>query len=74
MDWIDEKLDRIKSQGKLGFLGWVAGKALFSMGLGILLVSYFPGSAWISIGWALIVLSVVVSIPALKAVFGKRYL
>lgn len=42
----------------------VSAKSLFSLGLGIILATYYPGSGWAIAGWILIAFSLVESIPS----------
>jgi hypothetical protein len=71
MGWFSEKFERIKSMGFKGFACWIFAKFLFGVGLGLLIARYFPYE-WILWGWGLIILSIIISLPALKAAFGKR--
>ena len=50
----------------------VASKMLFALGFGLLLAFYFNWTGWEYLGWLFIVLSFVVGIPVLKAVFGEK--
>lgn len=70
-EWAVKKFDRIKKAPMSTVAGWIFGKFFFGIGLGILLVAYFPNTAWIWAGWLFIVLSILVALPALKTVFGK---
>ena len=69
--WCVKKLDKLRRASASTVIGWATGKFLVGLGIGVLLATYFTGSAWEIHGWWLIVLGIVVSIPACLAVFKK---
>ena len=69
MHTIEEKLDKVKNMHTSNFVFWVAGKALFGLGLGILLPVYFSNAGWVIAGWMLIGFAIILMIPALIAAF-----
>ncbi|MBZ1345404.1 MAG: hypothetical protein KY055_02100 [Candidatus Nealsonbacteria bacterium] len=52
---------------------WITmlGKGIGGIGLGILLVSYLPEHNWLLYGWMLILVSLILHIPIIKAVLKK---
>lgn len=71
MGFVKNAFERIKKQSLSTVFCWVFAKFLFGVGLGLLLAEYLVGYNWTNIGWLLILISIIISIPALKAVFGK---
>ena len=46
-------------------------KVIFTLGLGALLAVYLKGANWQIIGWVLIIISLVLSIPSAYAILKK---
>lgn len=72
---IQKKMDKLYKGGPAVLFTWAAAKFLFGVGLGVLLATYFPDApkdGWEIWGWTLILFSLVVSIPALRAVFNNK--
>jgi hypothetical protein len=72
MDWIEQKLEKIKNQDTPYFLGWVVGKFFFGLGIGALLAVYYPRAAWEIHGWWLISLAIIVCLPTVYNVFLRK--
>lgn len=60
-------VDKIKALPTPLFVLHFASKAVFTFGLGILLASYLKG-----LGWWIVGLGVVLSIPSVIKIFGKH--
>ena len=71
MGFFKDKTMRIAQGGFGAMFCWATSKFLFGVGLGMLLAFYLPDGPWLWIGWALIVLSFLVGLPAAKAAFCK---
>ena len=50
----------------------VSAKSIFSLGLGIVLVSYLPGSGWSIAGWILMAFAVIESLPSTYLIFHHK--
>jgi len=70
--WYNKQISLLKKQDNLVVFSWVASKALFALGLGMLLGYKYTQIAWDQWGWTLIVISIIVGIPALK-VWWKEF-
>jgi hypothetical protein len=70
----NEKMEKVRAMHQTNFIFWVFGKFLGGLGLGILLATYFwnPLNYWLVAGWIIIAFAVILQIPALSAVFGKK--
>ena len=69
---LEEKFEKIKTLHFSNFAFWVFGKFLIGLGIGILLPVYFQAAGWAIAGWMLIVFAIILQIPAITAVFGKK--
>lgn len=65
---------KVRAMHQTNFIFWVFGKFLGGLGLGILLATYFwdPLNYWLVAGWIILAFAVILQIPALSAVFGKK--
>ena len=71
MSFFTNKIARIVDAGVVAVFGWLLGKFLFGVGLGVLLAVYLPCDRWVWVGWAAIIASLLVSAPAAKAAWCK---
>jgi len=69
---LEEKFEKIKTLHLSNFIFWILGKFLIGLGIGILLVAYYPASGWVIAGWMLIVFAIILQIPAIISVFGRK--
>ena len=71
MDWVQKKLDKIRSLGTMPFLMYVGAKFLFGLGLAFLIAGLYPGAGWIFWGLVFIVVSIIFAVPVIRSVFKK---
>ena len=65
--WVKDKHKKIRSASTAILLTWVLAKFLFGVGLGVLLVVYVGSittNQWLTAGWGLVALSVILGIAA----------
>ncbi|WGI17758.1 hypothetical protein [Methanonatronarchaeum sp. AMET-Sl] len=72
MDWYLEKFNEFKKQSNRILFITIFAKFLFGVGLGALLASYFQAHDWILWGWILIIVSLLLSIPVIYALFIQK--
>ena len=71
MSFMMDKVARITGSGFGVVFCWILGKSLFGVGLGLLLAIYIPSDNWLRVGWLCVILSLLVSVPAMKAAWLK---
>jgi len=71
MAFIKDKMDRMIQAGHGAIMLWVASKALGGLAIGALLAAYFPHDVWKWIGWALLVLAILLRLPVIKVCWCK---
>lgn len=72
MGWLDRKMDKMRSQGKIPFLMYMAAKLFFGLGIAFIIAGAFPGAGWMSWGLIFVVLGIIFAVPMIKA-FMKKY-
>lgn len=71
MSWFAEKIQRFRELPTALMMLHIGCKVIFALGLGALLAVSLKGANWQIIGWALIIISLVLSIPSSYAILKK---
>lgn len=69
MNIIEKRVEILKEQSLIVFFTTVFAKFLFGVGLGILLTVYIQTNNWSQWGWALVIVSLILSIPVMRSFF-----
>ena len=69
-------MKKMKSMSPKVLMAYALGKFLGGLGIGILLVSYWPNAmtndSWINAGWVVIGIAVIIGIVVLREIHKKR--
>ncbi len=68
MNWISNKVEKLRQMPNPYLTMHITAKFLFGVGLGILLATWLP----IWTGWVFIIAALVISIPSARIVLGKQ--
>jgi len=71
MSWYGRKVQKFRELPTALMMLHISCKAIFTLGLGALLAVYLKGANWQIIGWVLIIISLVLSIPSAYAILKK---
>ncbi|MDP6379852.1 MAG: hypothetical protein QF662_00785 [Phycisphaerae bacterium] len=50
----------------------VSAKVIFGIGIGMLLGAYIEGVRWSCVGWSLLIVSILISIPSTCKILGRE--
>ena len=69
MNIVEKRVEILKEQSLIVFFTTVFAKFLFGVGLGILVTVYIQTNDWSQWGWALVIISLILSIPVMRSFF-----
>ncbi len=71
MKWFKKKMKRIKKASISTLFLWAAAKGLGGLALGILAALYYPRLVSTELGWTLLAVAIIISLPVCRHVFNK---
>ena len=65
-------MDKVRKLNNMQLFNLITAKALASLGIGVLLATYFMAVDWIMLGWIFIILAIMLQIPNMYIMFVKK--